>query len=1031
MLIFANGVGRLTVIPSQLNQNSNRANTIYLTGAFPSAAVVTLAFTLPDGTHTEPQLMSGDKTIDYNGEKFIVREYTIPKNITQVKGRATVQFYITSNNGEETLATEATDITIATGVPALTPAAPTENVYNQILAALSSIQTEFTNKLDKVTGPSTHTLLYSKDKAGGQMTEFVDEAASGRSIPRRLDDGTINVATAKTDDNAVNLKQMIDKIAEAIATRLSIDGGVISGDLDVDGNFVVKGDFTAQGKTFIEDATTLAVKNAIIETNVGKIDLQTLLSGLVINKSPDEAYGLVYDPTDDTVKFGKGKVDETGKFTFDSGEGSPITTRADSKDLIDKNLVIWDSAKKRLVDAGSRAIVPVRADLNQVVESLTYDTNNGLRYEATGELVSIDDSLYNMRFRHEIPIFPGTGIIIDQLENEYKVVIKVDETVARTNQENTFTKPIKFGDDRERLQVSKSSVWVADDVGQQATMSTRGFVYTNFKNLFGWGVDFYGTMYYEEFDVSGQPLAIHSYNFPKKSGTFALTSDIPSTADFIKQPDRNHMWAVLATDPDNNNLYYPMFSEVVHSSIPYRERETKNFKVGDLTESMDGGYVVNKKYVDENFAKLDVINTFASTVISKDAFEGEALRSQWKNADNTIRNRIQIAAKNDDRNRPSSQITIEEIDKTAGSKFVTVYQRDSIKELEFDGVTSFIDGNLKTSFEWAFPKKSGTLALLSDITKDPFINGQYKAGINEAISTIGVKNKIYFVQCYDSTSNLQEFTVNGVSKSVKGKFAMVIIGKDYINSLAIVQTGSALISELAKTTSKVTGFTPSSGNFLAWYEIDGTLEAFIGGGATAVIIDSPASAVNGTLTADQLSTLQANDSNYIIFNNELYRLADKQHTTGILSYVHTGWDGTAIMDKSINVTISTRAWTLVVGTASGKLYLHDIDMQFTTSEGEEARINFSVRDPGMTVANTIDKLIVLLSRIDSSLAWTYTPTCLVTAKTGEAMGVGKFQLYYGLQTDTPAYFIGFLKNWTPINGTAFNYVLINDTVTEL
>lgn len=90
----------------------------------------------------------------------------------------------------------------------------------------------------------------------------------------------------------------------------------------------------------------------------------------------------------------------------------------------------------------------------------------------------------------------------------------------------------------------------------------------------------------------------------------------------------------------------------------------------------------------------------------------------------------------------------------------------------------------------------------------------------------------------------------------------------------------------------------------------------------AVTIDSPASAVNGTLTAEQLATLQANESNYIIFNNEVYRLADKQHTVGVLSYTHTGWDGTAVQNKSINITISTRAWTLVQGEASGggKLY---------------------------------------------------------------------------------------------------------------
>lgn len=428
MLIFANGVGRLTVIPSQLNQNSNRANTIYLTGAFPSAAVVTLAFTLPDGTHTEPQLMTGDKTVECNGEKFIVREYTIPKNITQVKGRATVQFFITSNNGEETLATEATDITIAAGVPALTPAAPTESVYEQILNALSSIQTEFTNKLDKVTGATPNTLLYAKDKSGNQIMEVVDEAASGQSIPRRSADGTINVATAKTDDNAVNLKQMLAAIVEAVATKLDKSGGVISGDLEVGGDFVVKGDFTAQGKTFIEDATTLAVKNAIIETNAGKIDLKTLLSGLVINKNPDEAYGLVYDPTDDAVKFGKGTVDATGKFTFDSGEGSPITTRANSKDLVGGHLVMWDSTKKRLVDAGSRPYIPRNINTNITEHSVTYDTTHGMQMSTVGEVVAQNGDTYEVDITQKIPIFPGAGIIIDQLENEYKIVIKVDDT---------------------------------------------------------------------------------------------------------------------------------------------------------------------------------------------------------------------------------------------------------------------------------------------------------------------------------------------------------------------------------------------------------------------------------------------------------------------------------------------------------------------------------------------------------------------------------------------------------------------------
>lgn len=100
------------------------------------------------------------------------------------------------------------------------------------------------------------------------------------------------------------------------------------------------------------------------------------------------------------------------------------------------------------------------------------------------------------------------------------------------------------------------------------------------------------------------------------------------------------------------------------------------------------------------------------------------------------------------------------------------------------------------------------------------------------------------------------------------------------------------------------------------------------GGLPITPSTATSSATSGTFTDSEWSKLQANDNNYILFNNEIYRLADKAHsgTTGIWSYTHTGWDGTAIMDKSINVTVSTGAWTLVIGSASagGKLYLHSL-----------------------------------------------------------------------------------------------------------
>lgn len=94
---------------------------------------------------------------------------------------------------------------------------------------------------------------------------------------------------------------------------------------------------------------------------------------------------------------------------------------------------------------------------------------------------------------------------------------------------------------------------------------------------------------------------------------------------------------------------------------------------------------------------------------------------------------------------------------------------------------------------------------------------------------------------------------------------------------------------------------------------------------------SPSTATQGTLTSSQLDILEKDKSNCIILNNEIYRLADNQNVSGLITYVHTGWDGTARKDKSISITVSTKAWTLVVaGSGGGKLYRHSIYFEDNT-----------------------------------------------------------------------------------------------------
>lgn len=79
-----------------------------------------------------------------------------------------------------------------------------------------------------------------------------------------------------------------------------------------------------------------------------------------------------------------------------------------------------------------------------------------------------------------------------------------------------------------------------------------------------------------------------------------------------------------------------------------------------------------------------------------------------------------------------------------------------------------------------------------------------------------------------------------------------------------------------------------------------------------VQITAPTTSTNGQLTAYQLATLQGNKGAYLMFNNEIYRLQDTQHTSGYLVYSHLGYENTTQVYniKCITITISTRGWVL-------------------------------------------------------------------------------------------------------------------------
>ena len=143
-----------------------------------------------------------------------------------------------------------------------------------------------------------------------------------------------------------------DIVARGMAgSKLDKSGGII------DGNLAITGDLNVNGTTVTTRQETLFIKDNMIVTNADGLGLQGA-SGIAIRSGSSVVYGLVYEPTSDTVMFGLGSLDNNNNFTFNSGEGLPIAIRADSSSFVDGHFVKWDATNYCFVDGGSVADIP-------------------------------------------------------------------------------------------------------------------------------------------------------------------------------------------------------------------------------------------------------------------------------------------------------------------------------------------------------------------------------------------------------------------------------------------------------------------------------------------------------------------------------------------------------------------------------------------------------------------------------------------------------------------------------------------------
>lgn len=387
----------LHVDPERIFQGSANANTIRFVGAFASNLSVTTAFKLPNGVWTVPQKMTLSAQLPGvqmpDGTQFNTWEYKIPATVTENYGAVNVQFFVYGDTGGTggQIASAMSSFEVEKGVPITLPD-PTDD-YNtlltQILSTLSQLQgfydglnteveelqtsvrglqgevsgiqidleqvhTDLGNRVEKTT--LTYS-LYGTDKNGNQAIIPYGTTGLGNSIPQYTADSEIRIPASPTQSYYAANKGYVDA---GLEEKLDKTGGPINGDLLVGGELrvlddtIIIGNLTVQGTTITEDAETIMSKANVIVTNSEGAPL-TQLSGIGIRTNATQVYGIMYDPGDDTVKLGEGTLDANNEFTFNSGEGTAVATRADSAMWTNGHLSMWNAAEYRFVDSGIAA----------------------------------------------------------------------------------------------------------------------------------------------------------------------------------------------------------------------------------------------------------------------------------------------------------------------------------------------------------------------------------------------------------------------------------------------------------------------------------------------------------------------------------------------------------------------------------------------------------------------------------------------------------------------------------------------------
>lgn len=720
-------------------------------------------------------------------------------------------------------------------------------------------------------------------KVDGEVTE------TPNSIVKRDSAGRVKTADAVSDEDAASYGQQkaLRNYTDAeLLKKLDKTGGTITG------NLIVSGNLSVSGKTSVIESTTLKVADKLIYVAKDNISALTSPAGLITPKyDGTNDGGLVYDNSG-TAYVGDITLDSNGNVDVNTSDLQPIATRDAYSNFTNghKVKVEVDSSQKnvKFVDGGKDDGINSLTDVNLTFGNTTvqYDSTDGIQINSTARFTA-EGTNHDAMMDLALPVVGKDGIVIDKAADSEKIDVKVDKNKifniinASTGGTSGYNRVPYLPRNTTLLPPENQLLYVDDDdrtdIGDIPAYRSKAYG----DKLAGEG----GVL------ITGNPTKPYqaANKYYVDNGFIAKVTT--STQD-------NRVYGIRA---DGTQFIFSTSQNVPAIDHIAQYTTGGNIRTNNPINNLD---CANKKYVDDNIvAHLVGVYTYKG---SKDTYAnlpatGNNVGDVW-NVEDTGTNYAWNGTNWD-------SLSANVLDSTGNSTVQAMSQKATTGEL-----------NKKVN------------------TSDNFVKAfTIPNGVSIGTLTADVKQKLcnpdghnYYV--YDDTSEMiLKYSFNAEDEIIQYKAVYFVNDKAYDITMQIlpsngswrrsqtVLNGATANPTLTGTEAELTGLKVGG----TYYKIP------VGSGGEAVNLSTATStATSGTFTSAEWDKLQANDNNYILFNNEIYRLADKAHsgTTGIWSYTHTGWDGTAIMDKSINVTVSTGAWTLVIGSASagGKLYLHSI-----------------------------------------------------------------------------------------------------------